>query len=227
MAGLIDFIRDSFEHLHSWWDDALADLTPDQLHYVPDHHGNHIGFIAWHVVRTEDNLVQFVFQNRTPTIWLQGGYDAKFGLHRTSQGTGCHASPATVAGLARVPEGGLASDRCLARDAVGSGPPARGADQPLRRADRRLGDPVHDPESRVYPPGRGAPPAGAARAENDPVLAPTLPFACTDPRPAARWAEPSHQRPPIDAWYVLMPSHHACWYAGREPHRSNPHRRPP
>lgn len=94
MPALIDFIRDSLEHLHSWWDDALGDLTPEQLHYVPDHCGNHIGFIVWHVVRTEDNLVQFVFQNRTPTIWLQGGYDAKFGLHRTSQGTGMTAEEA-------------------------------------------------------------------------------------------------------------------------------------
>lgn len=88
MSGLIAFVRESLEQLHSWWDDAVADLTAEQLQFVPGGKGNHIGFITWHVVRTEDNLVQFIFQNRTPTVWLQGGYDERFGLHRTAQGTG-------------------------------------------------------------------------------------------------------------------------------------------
>jgi len=57
------------------------------MHYRPGV-GNHIGFIVWHYVRTEDNLVQFIFQNRKPTVWLQGGYDQAFGLPRTAQGTG-------------------------------------------------------------------------------------------------------------------------------------------
>ncbi len=88
MSSLIAFARDSLKQLHDWWDETVEDLTPEQMHYVPDGKGNHIGFIAWHAVRTEDNLVQFIFRERTPTVWLQGGYDQKFGLHRTAQGTG-------------------------------------------------------------------------------------------------------------------------------------------
>ena len=88
MAMILDFIRDSIRQQHEGWDKAIADLTPDQLHYRPSGHGNHIGFIAWHYVRTEDNLVQFIFRNRTPPVWLAGGYDQTFGLPRTSQGTG-------------------------------------------------------------------------------------------------------------------------------------------
>ncbi len=88
MAIILDFIRDSIRQQHEGWDKAISDLTVDQMHYRPDGQGNHIGFIAWHYVRTEDNLVQFVFQNRQPTVWLAGGYDQKFGLPRTSQGTG-------------------------------------------------------------------------------------------------------------------------------------------
>lgn len=88
MPTIIDFIRDSIQPQHTRWDAAISDLTPEQLHYRPGERGNHIGFIIWHYVRTEDNVVQFVFQNRKPTVWLQGGYDQTFGLPRTAQGTG-------------------------------------------------------------------------------------------------------------------------------------------
>jgi hypothetical protein len=39
-------------------------------------------------VRTEDNIVQFVLQNRKPTVWIEGGYVERFGLDRIAQGTG-------------------------------------------------------------------------------------------------------------------------------------------
>ena len=88
MAIVLDFIRDSIQQQHEAWDKAISDLTPDQMHFRPNGQGNHIGFIAWHYIRTEDNLVQFVFQHRKPTVWLAGGYDQTFGLPRTAQGTG-------------------------------------------------------------------------------------------------------------------------------------------
>jgi hypothetical protein len=88
MALVLDFIRDSIHQQHDAWDQAISDLTQDQMHFRPNGQGNHIGFIAWHYVRTEDNLVQFVFQHRQPTVWLTGGYDQSFGLPRTAQGTG-------------------------------------------------------------------------------------------------------------------------------------------
>ena len=88
MALVLDFIRDSIHQQHEAWDRAISDLTQDQMHFRPNGQGNHIGFIAWHYVRTEDNLVQFVFQHRKPTGWLAGGYDQAFGLPRTAQGTG-------------------------------------------------------------------------------------------------------------------------------------------
>ena len=88
MPSALDFIRDSVHQQHEAWDNALGDLTPDQMHFRPNGQGNHIAFITWHYVRTEDNIVQFVFQNRKPTVWIEGGYDQKFGLPRTAQGTG-------------------------------------------------------------------------------------------------------------------------------------------
>lgn len=88
MSMLIDFVREALHQQHAWWDEAVSDLTPEQVSYRPGDRGNHIGFIVWHYVRTEDNLVQFIFQDRKPTVWLQGGYHEKFGLPRTAQGTG-------------------------------------------------------------------------------------------------------------------------------------------
>jgi hypothetical protein len=100
MSLLLDFLRDSLRQQHDGWDQAISDLTLEQIHYRPNAQGNHIAFIAWHYVRTEDNIVQFVFQNRKPTVWIAEGYDQKFGLPRTAQGTGM---PPEEAARLRVP----------------------------------------------------------------------------------------------------------------------------
>ena len=102
MPTTVDFIRDSIQQQHEAWDKALGDLTPDQLHFRPAGQGNHIGFIAWHYIRTEDNIVQFVLQNRKPTVWMDGGFDQKFNLPRTAQGTGMPAAEATQLRLPAV-----------------------------------------------------------------------------------------------------------------------------
>jgi hypothetical protein len=104
VAIVLDFIRESIQQQHEAWDKAISDLTSEQMHFRPNGQGNHIGFIAWHYVRTEDNLVQFVFQNRKPTVWLAGGYDQKFGLPRTTQGTGMPSAEAASMRLPPVAE---------------------------------------------------------------------------------------------------------------------------
>ena len=48
----------------------LEDLTYDQWHAVPDGVGNSIAFIAWHYLRTEDNIINWIIQNRRPTVWM-------------------------------------------------------------------------------------------------------------------------------------------------------------
>ena len=70
-------------------DQAVKDLTPDQLHWLPpDTKLNHIGNTLWHYVRTEDNVIQFVLQDRKPTVWVERGLHEKFGMHKAAQGTG-------------------------------------------------------------------------------------------------------------------------------------------
>ena len=66
---------------------AVDSLTVEQL---CDTHGgvtNSIGWDVWHVVRTIDNIIHFVFEREQP-VWLQQGFDTAWGLPRVDQGTG-------------------------------------------------------------------------------------------------------------------------------------------
>lgn len=83
----LDFIRGSLRQLHASYKDAVADLSDEQLHWCANERGMHAGFLLWHYYRTEDNIIQFVLQHK-PTVWLDGGWDQKFGLDRIAQGTG-------------------------------------------------------------------------------------------------------------------------------------------
>lgn len=83
----VDFIRGSLKQMHNTYNDAIGDLTPEQMHWRANDNGQPISFVLWHYVRTEDNIIQFVLQRKS-TVWLDGGWDQKFGLHRTGQGTG-------------------------------------------------------------------------------------------------------------------------------------------
>jgi uncharacterized damage-inducible protein DinB len=84
---LVDFIRGSLRQLHGSYKDAVSDLTDEQLHWRANERGHTGAFVLWHYYRTEDNIINFVLQHKS-TVWLDGGWDQKFGLHRTAQGTG-------------------------------------------------------------------------------------------------------------------------------------------
>lgn len=89
MTTIAEFLRQAMRNQHNMIDQAVNDLTPEQLHSLPpDSKANHIAFTLWHYVRTEDNVVQFVLQDRKPTVWIEGGYNERFGLDRIAQGTG-------------------------------------------------------------------------------------------------------------------------------------------
>src|SRR5512132_3888428 len=52
-----------------------SELTPIQMHAVPGGatKANTIAWEVWHCVRTEDNIVRFVLQNRRSPVWVEGG----------------------------------------------------------------------------------------------------------------------------------------------------------
>ena len=73
--------------MHDLLDKAVEGMTAEQFNFRPQEGGVSAFFSLWHYVRTEDNIINFVIQG-AQTVWLDGGYDVKFGLHRTAQGTG-------------------------------------------------------------------------------------------------------------------------------------------
>jgi hypothetical protein len=89
VTTLTEFLRANIRNEHNMLDQAMKDLTPEQMHFVPPGtKANHIGFTIWHYVRTEDNIVQFILQDRKPTMWVAGNYFEKWGLEKVAQGTG-------------------------------------------------------------------------------------------------------------------------------------------
>ena len=80
---LVHFVR----HMLDGIAQSIEDLSVEDLHFRPHEHSNSMGFDAWHVFRTADNIVHFAFERAQP-IWLQQGLDERWGLPRLAQGTG-------------------------------------------------------------------------------------------------------------------------------------------
>jgi hypothetical protein len=95
-------LRRSLVSMHQLLDKAVEGMTPEQFNFRPQEGGVSAFFSLWHYVRTEDNIVNFVVQ-RKPTVWLEGGYDEHFSLHRTGQGTGMTVDEANAVTIQDVP----------------------------------------------------------------------------------------------------------------------------
>ena len=75
------------QRLLGYCDLAVADLTVEQLCDTRGALTNSIGWDVWHVVRTVDNIVHFVFEREQP-VWLKGSFHEAWGLPKVDQGTG-------------------------------------------------------------------------------------------------------------------------------------------
>jgi hypothetical protein len=93
---LVQFIQAELKRLHAMLDAATRDLTLEQWHAIPGGvpTANHMAFEIWHYVRTEDNIVRFILQNRRPTVWMEGKWAERLGLPPITQGTGMTAEDA-------------------------------------------------------------------------------------------------------------------------------------
>ena len=102
---LLESLSTDLRRLHDALDKSLDGLTSEQLHMVPAGHpkANTIAWNLWHYARTEDNVVRFVLQNRRPTVWVEGGYPERLGLHPAAQGTGMSTAEAQALRITDVP----------------------------------------------------------------------------------------------------------------------------
>ncbi|MDY6857645.1 MAG: DinB family protein [Thermodesulfobacteriota bacterium] len=85
--GAIDYFRSAVKNLHHNLTEAIEGLSDEELHFRPLDKGNHIAFIIWHYVRTEDTVLNFFLQKKPP-VWNAEGWDKKFGMDPRIQGTG-------------------------------------------------------------------------------------------------------------------------------------------
>ena len=90
MITALEFVQGGLTMLHKNLEKQLEGITPEQLHAVPGGNpkANTIAWGLWHYVRTEDNVVQYILQNKKAPVWVEGGYAAKTGLPEMAQGTG-------------------------------------------------------------------------------------------------------------------------------------------
>ena len=66
---------------------ALEGLTSEELTWQPGPESNPIGFLAWHIARDEDRMIQHIILNR-PDIWERDGWCERLGLPREGSGYG-------------------------------------------------------------------------------------------------------------------------------------------
>ena len=66
---------------------ATAGLTLPQFNDTFDNRTNSIAFDVWHMVRTSDNIIHFVFEREQP-VWLRDAFHEQWGLPKVDQGTG-------------------------------------------------------------------------------------------------------------------------------------------
>ncbi|MBN9492026.1 DinB family protein [bacterium] len=66
---------------------GIAGLSVEQLADTWGGRTNSPGWDVWHVVRTIDNIIHFVFEREQP-VWLQQHFDEQWGMPKVDQGTG-------------------------------------------------------------------------------------------------------------------------------------------
>ena len=93
--GALAYFQSAMKNLHQEMIDAVKDLTEEQLHFRPMDKGNHIAFIIWHYVRTEDTVLNFLVQKKKP-VWNAEEWDKRLGLDPRAQGTGMSAEDAAA-----------------------------------------------------------------------------------------------------------------------------------
>lgn len=83
-----ELLIDGIEQMNQWLDDAIKDLDDGDVNFLPQGKTVSIGFNTWHVLRTQDNITNFVLQDRKPPIWIAEGFADRMGLPKVDQGTG-------------------------------------------------------------------------------------------------------------------------------------------
>ena len=74
--------------------DALEDLTSEERRFQPTPESHHIDFVAWHIARVEDGLINYRIR-RGKQVWERDGWAQKLGLPERDSGFGFTAEQVT------------------------------------------------------------------------------------------------------------------------------------
>ena len=80
-----EFIKIELERLQQGLNRATNDLTPAELKWQPNTEGNPIGFLLYHIARTEDRFVQSSLQGKPP-IWVSDKWYEKLNIPESDSG---------------------------------------------------------------------------------------------------------------------------------------------
>ena len=81
-----EFVRTIIGEMHGAMMADVKDLTTEHLAWKPTPGANPIGFLFWHYVRTEDNIVHGMIGK--PSVWQAEKWHEKLGMDAQAQGTG-------------------------------------------------------------------------------------------------------------------------------------------
>lgn len=82
----IEFIQSGIAELHTVMLSDVKGLTQTQWAWKPAPGANPIGFLFWHYMRSEDNIVHGL--QGKPSLWEGEKWDVKLGMDAKAQGTG-------------------------------------------------------------------------------------------------------------------------------------------
>lgn len=82
---LRDLIKKWLERIQQNTDRAAGDLTPAELKWQPNPEGNPVGFLLYHLARTEDRFVQANIRQTSP-IWVSERWYEKLNIPASDTG---------------------------------------------------------------------------------------------------------------------------------------------
>src|SRR5204863_3579249 len=60
----ISLLREGLRAAHEYLDGTMADVTPEQLHWIPQGRATPLGANYLHLIQTEDQVIQIGLQNK-------------------------------------------------------------------------------------------------------------------------------------------------------------------
>jgi len=97
-----EFIQAALTEFHRTINTDVKDLTPEHLAFRPASGANPIGFIFWHITRTEDMIIHRFLGK--PSIWESGNWQEKMGMPAPPKGGGHPEEEIAKAGTLPLPQ---------------------------------------------------------------------------------------------------------------------------